>query len=317
MENLGSFYKKTINVGFVVIESKYILILIFVLFILFKPFFLNNLSGIMVFSYSLLYATCCAFSNYAMNLLIKNMKGPNRCPILLLPVYTIIVTAISFLLILFIRLFLDSFFGIGFDENKFILKGDLSNLFYEIFEIFFFLQVCLSSILTFAKVLSIEQPKAVEAQLTTNEIEVIRLVEDKKNNEDSKVNIDFFLNRELVIKGINKNEEFTVNSSLILYIKAEGHYFKVFYYSEKYKKIKFNLIRNSLKVLMKDLEEVCYLIRIHKSYVVNLKNVKYLRMNKTIGLVCLDQENIKLPVSKTYLENANSLIRLYFSDKVK
>lgn len=90
----------------------------------------------------------------------------------------------------------------------------------------------------------------------------------------------------------------TLKSVNILYLESNDNYVNVHYLDNE--KIKTYLVRNSLKQLEKNLKEypIC---RCHRSFSVNLKNVKMIRKSKKgYELLINSPKEICLPVSKSY-----------------
>lgn len=87
----------------------------------------------------------------------------------------------------------------------------------------------------------------------------------------------------------------------ILYIESADNYVTI-YYLNKSARSKY-LLRNSMKWIETNLTEDTNLVRCHRSYIVNLDNVKVLQKKKEGIFLELDTLNTPdIPVSKTYYE---------------
>jgi DNA-binding LytR/AlgR family response regulator len=75
-------------------------------------------------------------------------------------------------------------------------------------------------------------------------------------------------------------------------------------------KIKKNMLRKTMKRLEKELEGT-FIQRCHRSYMVNLENIKLVKLISTNLYIYLDsQEEIRIPVSNTYAERVHEFINL-------
>ena len=86
----------------------------------------------------------------------------------------------------------------------------------------------------------------------------------------------------------------------LLYLKSADNYVYIYYLNNK-KEIVNYLLRNSLKNIEENISNI-NLIRCHRFYMVNSRNVKLLRKSKDGLLLELDTDVLcEIPVSKTYL----------------
>lgn len=85
----------------------------------------------------------------------------------------------------------------------------------------------------------------------------------------------------------------------LLYIESADNYVTIHYLNKS--KISHYLLRNSLKWIEENLTQDTSLVRCHRSYIVNLDNVKVLQKTKEGIFLELDTINTPdIPVSKTY-----------------
>ena len=339
--------KKNIgNIFFMTMDAKYVSIFVFLLFLFLEPFFLSELSFFYKLLYSALYASCFGFSFFMVTFLFHNEVEckSSALSFICVFVYTIVLIIVSFFTILFLRLLLDFHFMNG----DVVFKTQVFNLFFEVVKIVFFIKLYLFFVINFndfsskftqkkaeikntlstqEKYDTIQEPVINKTTFFKEEANTIegnykadiknRYVSIEEEGEIQKRNFKRKIrNRRITIKGVNKGEEFIMNSSLVIYMKSEGHYLKIFYFSEVHKKIKFDFIRSSMGNVEKNIMGVASIMRVHKSYFINFDYIKQVRVNASGGVACLSIGNIKLPLSKTYLENVKDSILMYYKDKI-
>jgi len=91
----------------------------------------------------------------------------------------------------------------------------------------------------------------------------------------------------------------------ILYAVSEDNYVKIFYEQEG--QIKKTLIRTTAKNIEDDLEG--FITRCHRSYLVNIKRVRFFNNDRDNLYVLLDNENINpIPVSRSYRDIIGNLL---------
>jgi hypothetical protein len=99
-------------------------------------------------------------------------------------------------------------------------------------------------------------------------------------------------------KGILK---FSIKKEDLLYIEAADNYIIINYLD--YKKPAKYMIRNTLKRIEHDLPNAG-LIRTHRSFMINIDNVKVIRKEKEGLIIGFESPNIvTIPISKTYLDD--------------
>jgi DNA-binding LytR/AlgR family response regulator len=98
-------------------------------------------------------------------------------------------------------------------------------------------------------------------------------------------------------KGVLK---FSIKKDDLLYIEAADNYI-IIYYLDHMKLSKY-MIRNTLKRIELSLPEAG-LVRCHRSYMVNIDNVKFIRKEKEGLIIGFDSpSDVVVPISKTYLD---------------
>jgi len=99
---------------------------------------------------------------------------------------------------------------------------------------------------------------------------------------------------------------FSLNSEDVLYIESTDNYVTVFIQDKE--RIKRIMLRNTMKRLEKELENTL-IRRCHRSFMVNFKNVKMVRLSGTNLFIYLNtSDEIKIPVSRTYTEKVHETI---------
>ena len=98
-------------------------------------------------------------------------------------------------------------------------------------------------------------------------------------------------------KGVLK---FSIKKEDLLYLEAADNYV-ILYYLDNQKPGKY-MIRNTLKRIEQDLSHTG-LVRCHRSYIVNIDNVKMIRKEKEGLIIGFDAPvEITVPISKTYID---------------
>jgi len=94
---------------------------------------------------------------------------------------------------------------------------------------------------------------------------------------------------------------FSIQKESLHYIESDTNYITI-YYSDQGKLEKY-FMRSSLKMVLKDNPDA-NLVRCHRSYIINFKNVKVFKKDKEGGcLVLTDPLVPPIPVSKSYIDN--------------
>lgn len=97
------------------------------------------------------------------------------------------------------------------------------------------------------------------------------------------------------LKGTNKSENFTLNRNDILFARSENNYVFVYYNDDEI--IKKIILRNTLAKIH---EQIPFLIKSHRSYLVNPAKITTLKGNSQNAYLQLSSYEEKIPVSKTY-----------------
>jgi DNA-binding LytR/AlgR family response regulator len=98
-------------------------------------------------------------------------------------------------------------------------------------------------------------------------------------------------------KGILK---FSIKKDDLLYIEAADNYIIIYYLDHR--KLSKYMIRNTLKRIEQNLPNAG-LVRSHRSFMVNIDNVKFIRKEREGLIIGFDSPvNVTVPISKTYLD---------------
>jgi DNA-binding LytR/AlgR family response regulator len=99
---------------------------------------------------------------------------------------------------------------------------------------------------------------------------------------------------------------FSLNADDVLYIESTDNYVTV--YVQDKDRVKKVMLRNTMKRLEIELEKTLFR-RCHRSFIVNFQNVKMVRLSGTSLFIYIDaSEEIKIPVSRTYMEKVHETI---------
>ena len=100
-------------------------------------------------------------------------------------------------------------------------------------------------------------------------------------------------------------ESFDLDLSSFLFAKVEGNYTEI--YSQENNEVKQNLLRLSLKELKKQLTDFPFVFETHRSYLVNIHQIKNAVGNAQGYLISFEKTDIKVPVSRSKITKFNAL----------
>ena len=101
---------------------------------------------------------------------------------------------------------------------------------------------------------------------------------------------------ELLIEGKNKKESLQIKQSTLLYIQSVENYIEIYYLDEN-KMIQSTTFRQTLVNIN---EQVSFLEKCHRSYLVNMNNVECLEGNSQSAKLVFKDTDYKIPLSKTF-----------------
>ena len=111
--------------------------------------------------------------------------------------------------------------------------------------------------------------------------------------------------RFVLIKTPIASESFELRLSDFLFVKVDGNYMEI--YLQKGDGLEKKLLRLSLKELEKQLETFPQIFKTHRSYLVNIQNVKAVSGNAQGYLLSFGAITIKAPVSRSKIAAFNAL----------
>ena len=102
----------------------------------------------------------------------------------------------------------------------------------------------------------------------------------------------------LHFKGEGAKDKLTIVMANFVYAQAQDNYIEIYYLKDNaYSKF---LIRSSLSSLLNTLEQD-FLVRCHRSYLINLYNVHSIKGNKKDLRIYMSHSDTPIPVSRTYV----------------
>ena len=126
-----------------------------------------------------------------------------------------------------------------------------------------------------------------------------KLDEAKKLNQAFKKTKPIINKTAIVIKSNIVNDSIQTSAESLIYIKAEQNYINVFFISENV--IKQKLIRISLIKALDQINDE-FIVRCHRSYIVNLRYIKNVTGNaQCVKLILKEEEFKEIPVSKSFI----------------
>ncbi|WP_412984681.1 LytTR family DNA-binding domain-containing protein [Pontimicrobium sp. IMCC45349] len=106
----------------------------------------------------------------------------------------------------------------------------------------------------------------------------------------------------VIITGENKNETLKLNRKDLLYIKAVENYIDIFFVSDN------NTVTSKTfrQTLLKTNQQLPFLVKCHRSYLLNMENVKEVKGNSQNAKICFKDFENTIPLSKTYYTKIKS-----------
>jgi len=228
--------------------------------------------------------------------------------------YIIIALVVIIFLALSINiLFIPSMFPKLFDRNKWtILREILWNswilftisascfVFLQLTGIFYFdvmliFKIILYALLPISILIVINQDRMLRLNLKTA-LELNRKLEERKSNYDKM----FFFESDYI------KDSLSIKATSILFIKSANNYIEVCWLEDK--KTMTQLIRSSLKKVEEKAKEFRFLVKCHRSYIVNIDKIEKVDGNYLGYKLYLTYANAPVPVSQNYIEKIKELI---------
>ena len=137
----------------------------------------------------------------------------------------------------------------------------------------------------------------------TSEIDkIIKTKVDKENDKSKK--IKFSSN--------DKQKDLEIDIEQVIYFKASENYVEVsFFNNQEHRSV---LLRNTLKNVLAQVEYNSSFFRCHRSYIINLSKVSSFSGNSRGYLVQFKNLSVKIPVSRSAIEDFKRRIKAYSSN---
>ena len=136
---------------------------------------------------------------------------------------------------------------------------------------------------------------------------LVSLLIARLQNSQPKEEEELETERKLItIHSENGKEKFSIDMDDLLFIKAEDNYVNIHFLQEG--KVQNHLLRNRLLSLEESFNGHIHLIRCHRSYIVNLKQIsRIIKKENHFKLTVLHETEV--PVSKKYIEEVSEKIK--------
>lgn len=133
---------------------------------------------------------------------------------------------------------------------------------------------------------------------------------DKATNLQSKVENAVFTppvnDDKITLQSDNNNEWLKIKANQLLYLESVDNYINVVYREKD--QVKKQLLRNSLKKLENQLTDNNEIMRCHRSFIVNLKNIKTVDGNSRGLQLYFNNYEDAVPVSRKYVKNILNIL---------
>ena len=108
----------------------------------------------------------------------------------------------------------------------------------------------------------------------------------------------------IIISGENKNEKLELQKNELLCIQAVENYIEI-YFVDRDKKLRSKIFRQTLSKVHK---QVSFLEKCHRSYLVNIHNIKEIQGNSQSAKISFQLVDKKIPLSKTRYKSIKSSV---------
>ena len=103
-----------------------------------------------------------------------------------------------------------------------------------------------------------------------------------------------------------QNEIISFNINDLLFIKSEGNYIEVFTIVDS--KLEIKLYRATMQSIEDKLAEFPFILRTHRTYIVNVKNIAYTEGNARNYHLFFDETEISIPVARSRFKKFNEIL---------
>ncbi|MEO0572703.1 MAG: LytTR family DNA-binding domain-containing protein [Bacteroidota bacterium] len=109
---------------------------------------------------------------------------------------------------------------------------------------------------------------------------------------------------EIELSGVNKGEKMVIQKKQLLFVKSSENYVEIFY--DKNEGIQNETYRNTLGAIKK---QVPFMKQCHRSYLVNVANIKSITGNSQNARIKFQYDNLDVPLSNTFYKSVKSSLR--------
>lgn len=108
---------------------------------------------------------------------------------------------------------------------------------------------------------------------------------------------------EVEFMGLNKDEKLKVRKEAVLIVKASENYVDIYYAEDN--SVRHITFRNTLTAIS---QHAPFLNRSHRSYLVNIANIKTVTGNSQNARIVFHSNDLEIPLSKSYYKNIKSTL---------
>ena len=110
----------------------------------------------------------------------------------------------------------------------------------------------------------------------------------------------------IIITGENKNEKLELPRESLLYIKSIENYIEIFFINDS----KIQTSKTFRQTLSKINEQLPFLEKCHRSFLVNIHQIKEIQGNSQSAKITFQQIDTKIPLSKTLYKSIKNKVDL-------
>ena len=123
-----------------------------------------------------------------------------------------------------------------------------------------------------------------------------------QKEEESKVG-----SSKLCLMSISKKEQLEVFPKDLIMIKSDGNYMEVYYFQNE--KIAFTLLRNTMAAIESHIIEYPFLLRCHRSYLINTDKIQSIKGNARGYIISLAGIEYDIPVSRSKIASFKEFLK--------
>jgi LytTr DNA-binding domain len=137
--------------------------------------------------------------------------------------------------------------------------------------------------------------KAVDTLEKENQVYLLKINENEENKTEN----------EIIITSENGLDKFQLKIKNLVYIRSSDNYIEIHYTENEGMRMK--LIRSTLKGIDDQLIKINYIVRCHRTCIVNSNFIEKLVRNYSGYFIKVKNNDIKLPVSRQYISRIKDL----------